>query len=180
MKPMFKAFPFLLSLYMILLASCKEKHAEKTMFQRMDNTGIRFENNIRNTKDFNIFSYRNFYNGGGVAIGDLNNDGLADVFFTSNMGSNTLYLNKGNWQFEDVTAKSGLVSTGKWGTGVVLVDINADGWLDIYVCNAGYIDGKPPRNELYINNRNLTFTETAASYGLTNQGGYATHAAFMD
>src|SRR6266850_2539641 len=81
--------------------SCSQQPA-KTLFTLMENTGIQFSNDIHNTKDFNIFSYRNFYNGGGVAIGDINNDGLSDVFFTSNMGNNKLYLNKGNWQFEDI------------------------------------------------------------------------------
>ena len=101
-------------------------------------TGIDFANNIQYPKDFNIFTYRNFYNGGGVAIGDINNDGLADVFFTSNMGANKLYLNKGDFKFEDITEKAGIVPKGKWSTGVVMADINSDGLLDIYVCNAGY------------------------------------------
>lgn len=150
------------------------------MFELMNTTGINFSNDIHNTKDFNIFSYRNFYNGGGAAIGDINNDGQADVFFTANMGSNKLYLNKGNWQFDDISDKAGLGGTDKWSTGVVMADINNDGWLDIYVCNAGYLNGKAPENKLYINNHNLTFTESAAAYGLTNHGGYATHAAFFD
>jgi hypothetical protein len=145
----------------------------------MEHTGIRFSNNIRNTKDFNIFSYRNFYNGGGVAIGDVNNDGLPDIFFTSNMEANKLYLNKGGWQFDDITQKAGIVASGKWGTGVVFADLNGDGWLDIYVCNAGYQKGISNENELYINNRNGTFTEKAKEYGL-NESGYTTHAAFFD
>jgi hypothetical protein len=145
----------------------------------MGHTGIDFANNIHNTRDFNIFTYRNFYNGGGAAIGDINNDGLADVFFTANMGSNKLYLNKGNFQFEDVTAKAGFTNKGKWGTGVVFVDINSDGWLDIYVCNAGYQKSISNENELYINNHDLTFTEKARDYGL-NESGYTTHAAFFD
>jgi hypothetical protein len=146
----------------------------------METTGIEFKNNIHNTKDFNIFSYRNFYNGGGVAIGDINNDGLSDIFFTANMGSNKLYLNKGNWQFEDITEKAGLDEKEKWSTGVVMVDINNDGWLDIYVCNAGYMNAKAPESRLYINSRNLAFKDSASQYGLTNRGGYTTHAAFFD
>src|SRR5688572_5456654 len=121
MNRMQKAVLFVLLASFLFVTSCKEKHPEKSLFERLENTGIQFSNNIENTKDFNIFSYRNFYNGGGVAIGDINNDGLSDVFFTSNMGSNVLYLNKGNWQFEDITSKAGLGSNGKWGTGVVLV-----------------------------------------------------------
>lgn len=117
--------------------SCKEKR-QIHLFNLTENTGIDFTNNVENNNEFNIFSYRNFYNGGGVAIGDINNDGLADVFFTANMGSNKLYLNKGNWKFDDITAEVGFKNSGKWGTGVVMADINHDGWLDIYVCNAGF------------------------------------------
>ncbi|HRN55315.1 MAG TPA: CRTAC1 family protein [Agriterribacter sp.] len=146
----------------------------------MEKTGIDFFNNIHNTKDFNIFSYRNFYNGGGVAIGDINNDGLADIFFTANMGSNKLYLNKGNWHFEDISKRAGIEESEDWSTGVVLVDINNDGWLDIFVCTAGYRDGRLPECKLFINNHDLTFQESAAAYGLTNRGGYTTHAAFFD
>src|SRR2546428_6388465 len=92
------------------LFSCSDnKKNGPALFQLMENTGIRFSNNVQHTKDFNIFTFRNFYNGGGAAIGDINNDGLADVFFTSNMGSNQLYLNKGNWQFEDISAKAGFI-----------------------------------------------------------------------
>lgn len=163
----------------VFLFSCERKPSTPPLFQLMDHTGIEFSNDIHNTKDFNIFSYRNFYNGGGAAIGDINNDGLADVFFTANMGSNKLYLNKGNFQFEDITVKAGITNTSKWGTGVVFADINSDGWLDIYVCNAGYQKGVSNENELYINNRNLTFTEKANEYGL-NESGYTTHAAFLD
>lgn len=163
----------------LLLFSCQQQSGNPALFQLMENTGIEFSNDIHDTKDFNIFSYRNFYNGGGVAIGDINNDGLADVFFTANMKSNKLYLNKGNFQFEDITEKAGFTNKGKWGTGVVFVDINSDGWLDIYVCNAGYQKGVSNENELYINNHNLTFTEKAKEYGL-NESGYTTHAAFFD
>lgn len=174
----------LLPLVIAFLFSCrntgKEKGAEPPLFTAMNNTGIEFANNIHSTKDFNIFSYRNFYNGGGVAIGDINNDGLADVFFSANMGSNKLYLNKGNWNFEDITVNARIEETQDWSTGVVLVDINNDSWLDIFVCNAGYINGIPPECKLFINNHDLTFTESAAEYGLTNRGGYTTHAAFFD
>ncbi|HUP14412.1 MAG TPA: VCBS repeat-containing protein, partial [Niastella sp.] len=163
----------------ILLFSCKQKPAITPLFQLQESTGITFSNTVQNTKDFNIFSYRNFYNGGGVAIGDINNDGLADVFFTANMSSNKLYLNKGNWQFEDITTQAGFKHTGKWGTGVVMVDLNSDGWLDIYVCNAGYQAGISNENELYINNKNGTFTESAKQYNLA-ESGYTTHAAFFD
>lgn len=165
---------------LLLASACQEKKEEPVLFELMEQTGIDFANNIQNTDDFNIFNYRNFYNGGGVAIGDINNDGLADVFFTANMGTNKLYLNKGNWQFQDISATAGFTQQDKWSTGVVMVDINNDGWLDIYVCNAGYAQGRVPKNQLFINNKNLGFTEAAESYGLTNAGGYCTHAAFLD
>jgi hypothetical protein len=170
---------FLFLLVGSFLPGCKEKK-DFYLFTSMEETGINFSNNIQNTAQFNIFSYRNFYNGGGAAIGDINNDGLSDVFFTANMSDNKLYLNKGKWQFEDITETAGLSKNEDWSTGVVMADINNDGWLDIYVCNAGYINGKAPESKLYINNRNLTFTDSATEYGLTNKGGYTTHAAFFD
>lgn len=165
-------------LFLIVLGACGEKNA-KPLFTLIENSGIVFTNTVENTKDFNIFIYRNFYNGGGVAIGDINNDSLADVFFTSNMGSNKLFINKGNWQFEDITDKAGFQQQHKWSTGVVMVDLNADGWLDIYVCNAGYQKGVGQQNDLYINNKNGTFTEQAKTWGLDDSS-YTTHAAFLD
>jgi hypothetical protein len=165
-------------LFVVILLSCNRK--ADTLFSLETNTGINFENKLTNSKDFNIFTYRNFYNGGGVATGDLNNDGLPEVFFTSNQGSNKLYLNKGKLQFEDISVKAGFTEKKQWSTGVVLVDINADGWLDIYVCNAGNMfDSSLRRNQLFVNNKNLTFTERAAEYGLDNDG-YSTHASFFD
>jgi len=142
-------------------------------------TGIDFANNLTYKRDFNIYTYRNFYNGGGVSIGDLNNDGLPDIYFTANMQPNRLYLNKGNFKFEDITEKAGVGGTRAWSTGVVMADVNADGFLDIYVCNSGDIAGDNKQNELFINNGDLTFTEKAAEYGLDDKG-YSTHAAFFD
>ncbi len=168
------------ALLTLLLVSCRQKSDTPTRFTLQENTGIGFQNKIENTKDFNIFNYRNFYNGGGCAIGDINNDGLADIFFTANMGSNKLYLNKGDFKFEDITEKAGLADADKWSTGVVMVDINHDGWLDIFVCNAGYIKGVEPVCKMYVNNKNGSFTDQAAAYGLENRGGYTTHAAFFD
>lgn len=171
-------YKLLLTGVFLTLFSCSE---EDTLFELMDNDsiGIDFSNTVKNSEDFNIFNYRNFYNGGGVAVGDINNDGLTDVFFTSNMGSNKLYLNKGNWKFEDITAVAGVEGKGKWGTGIVMVDINKDGLLDIYVCNAGYQKGINTKNDLYINKGNNKFVESAAEYGL-DEDGYTTHAAFFD
>ncbi len=165
----------------LIFPFCQSDSPKQVLFEEIpaNKSGITFTNTVENTEDLNIFNYRNFYNGGGVAIGDLNNDGLADVFFTSNMGDNKLYLNKGDFQFEDITDKAGLAGSRSWSTGVALVDINADGLLDIYVCNAGYKKDKKPENELFINNGDLTFTEKAAEYGL-NDDGYTTHAAFFD
>lgn len=161
--------------------SCNKSQKKDGLFELIDasDSGIDFENKVTNRDDFNIFTYRNFYNGGGVAVGDINNDGLPDIYFTANMGDNKLYLNKGNFKFEDITAKAGVSEAMKWSTGVVMVDINSDGLLDIYVCNAGYQKGVSQENALYINNGDLTFTESAAKYGL-NEDGYTTHAAFFD
>jgi hypothetical protein len=161
-------------------ANCKTKKEIKSLFSLQENTGISFINKTEHSPDFNIFNYRNFYNGGGVAIGDINNDGLADIFFTANMGSNKLYMNKGNWNFEDISEKAGFTDKKDWSTGVVLVDINNDNWLDIFVCNAGYIDGEIPRCQLFVNNHDLSFIDKAEEYGLSNVGGYTTHAAFFD
>ncbi len=168
----------------ILLISCGKENIENknALFSKLtpSETGINFANTVINGKDMNIFKYRNFYNGGGVAIGDINNDGLADVYFTSNLGENTLYLNKGNFKFEDISTKAGVKGTKTWSTGVAMVDINNDGLLDIYVCNAGNnIKGEQQFNELFINNGNLTFTEKAKDYNLADTG-ITTHAAFFD
>ncbi|MEO8404972.1 MAG: VCBS repeat-containing protein, partial [Chitinophagaceae bacterium] len=160
--------------------SCNKKEKEKTLFQSLTNTGIDFVNHVQDNDSINILNYRNFYNGGGVAIGDINNDGLADVFFTANQGSNKLYLNKGNWQFEDVSVKAGFTDKLQFSTGVVMVDINNDGWLDIFVSNAGSMHNASLRsNQLFINNHDLTFTESAAKYGL-NDAGYTTQVSFFD
>jgi enediyne biosynthesis protein E4 len=173
---------FIVSVCAIFISCQQKSNNTPTLFKLQDSTttGISFTNKVENTEDFNIFSYRNFYNGGGVATGDINNDGLADVFFTSNQSSNKLFLNKGNFTFEDISAKAGIEEKGKWNTGVVMVDINADGWLDMYVCNAGYDKWKNKDfNKLFINNRNNTFIEKAKEYGL-DETGYTTHAAFFD
>ena len=166
-----------------MLFSCsKDKEQnQNTLFSQLESTetGIDFVNNVTNEKDNNLFIYRNFYNGGGVAIGDINNDGLADIYFTSNQGTNKLYLNKGNFKFEDISKKAGIEGTKSWSTGVVMVDLNGDGLLDIYVCNAGNTKGNQQDNELFINNGNLTFTNRAKEYNLAETG-ITTHASFFD
>jgi enediyne biosynthesis protein E4 len=159
--------------------SCSHRPEEQTLFTLMDSTGIRFENNVEDGRLDNSFLFRNFYNGGGVAIGDINNDGLPDIFFTSNMGDNKLYLNKGNFKFEDITDKAGIRQDSMWSTGVTMVDINGDGWLDIYVCNSGHMSNGNRRNKLYINNHDGTFTESAHQYGL-DISAYTTQVTFFD
>jgi enediyne biosynthesis protein E4 len=175
----------LLIAFVLSACSGSDSHrAEKplpTLFKRLQpsETGIVFENILKIQQDFDVFRYRNFYNGGGVGIGDINNDELPDLFLTSNMGENKLYLNKGNFRFQDITASAGFKRTKVWSTGVSMVDINADGLLDIYVCNSGDIKGENRENELFINNGNLTFTDRAPQYGLDDKG-FSTHAAFFD
>jgi len=144
-----------------------------------ENTGVNFINTVEDKANFNALTYRNFYNGGGVAIGDINNDGLPDLYFTSNQQSNKLYLNKGNFKFEDITEKAGVGGKMNWSTGVTMADVNGDGLLDIYVCNSGDVNSSRRKNELFINQGNLKFTEEAAQYHLDNDG-YSTHAAFFD
>jgi len=128
---------------------------------------------------FNIYTFRNFYNGGGVAVGDINNDGLPDLFLTSNMSTDVLYLNKGNFEFEDISRNAGIEGEG-WSTGVSFADVNGDGWMDIYVCKSGNEEGVVNRNELYINNGNLTFVEKAQEYGINESSGNSTQGAFFD
>lgn len=162
----------------LLLCSCKQKK-EATLFELVENSGINFRNDVADGKKENSFLFRNFYNGGGVAIGDINNDGFADVFFTSNMAENKLYLNKGDFTFEDITAKTGMKQDSMWSTGATFVDINNDGWLDLYVCNSGHMSTGRRINKLYINNHDLTFTEAAAKYGLDHKA-YTTQVSFFD
>lgn len=142
-------------------------------------SGIDFCNDLQETETENIVEYLYYYNGAGVATGDINNDGLADIYFTSNQQSNRLYLNKGNLQFEDITEKAGVAGAGKWKTGVTMADVNGDGQLDIYVCQVGQYKTFEGRNQLFINNGDLTFTEKAADYGLDFKG-FSTQAAFFD
>jgi hypothetical protein len=148
----------------LTLAGCHDEAgpAHKTLFVEVSKqSGIDFVNKLTFDDDFNIYTYRNYYNGGGVALGDINNDGLIDIYLSANMAPNRLYLNKGNFQFEDITDRAGVAGTKAWSTGVSMADVNGDGWLDIYLCNSGDVKGDNKQNEFFINNGNLTFKESA-------------------
>ncbi|MEX0275844.1 MAG: VCBS repeat-containing protein [Flavobacteriaceae bacterium] len=148
-------------------------------------TGITFKNLVVETDEFNILTYGNIYNGGGVAIGDINNDGLQDIYFSGSMVGSRLYLNKGNLKFEEIAQKAGVFAEGLWNTGTCMVDINGDGYLDIYVCRSAAKEGGKRKNVLFINNGpspdsgEITFTEKAKEYGLDDSG-YSTEANFFD
>ncbi len=165
------------------LFNCKQKTAQLFELLPGTDTGITFKNELKYDGDFNVYKYRNFYNGGGVAVGDVNNDGLVDVYFTSNLDKNKLYLNQGNFKFKDISKEAGIEGVKSWSSGVSMVDINGDGRLDIYVCNSGDIKGDDKENELFINDGNVNglphFTEKAHEYGLADKG-FSTHAAFFD
>lgn len=183
--PVFFIFTLAVSCKQKVSFSCDPDPEALFTLQLPEHTGIDFQNTLSYSEAFNTYTYRNFYNGGGVAVGDLNNDGLSDVFFCGNMVSNRLYLNKGDFQFQDVTRQSGLDSKGVWSTGVSFADVNGDGWLDIYVCKSGKPEGDNRHNELFINqgvepgNDYPTFSEEAARYGVDDYG-LSTHAAFLD
>ncbi len=162
-----------------LVVSCSKKEGAVFKNPTPEETGIAFTNTITETEDLNILDYLYFYNGGGVAIGDINNDGLADIFFSGNQVKNKLYINKGNLQFEDISEKAGITGNSSWNTGAVMGDVNGDGFLDIYVCAVVGINGFDGFNELYINNGDNTFTESAAKYRLDFDS-YSSSAAFLD
>lgn len=167
-------------LLVLLIASCSQRDAD--IFESIDpsKSGIKFENKLPDNEQLNAFYFVNYYNGGGVATGDINNDGLADIYFTANSrGNNKLYINKGNFQFEDITAKAGVAGTSDWCTGVTMADVNGDGYLDIYVCAVSGKLGLNGHNELFINNKNGTFTETSLQYGL-GLAAFSSQAAFFD
>ena len=171
---------FLSLIFALLFIGCANN--EKPLFETVlaSETGITFKNTIINSDTLTVLDFEYLYNGGGVGIGDINNDGLQDIYFTGNMTSGKLFLNKGNWKFEDITEKAG-VSTSVWVNGVSMVDINQDGYKDIFLCVAGTRNtpAAKKKNLLFINNGNQTFTESAASYGLQGTD-HNIQSAFLD
>lgn len=183
-KPNYRFLKFvrigLFSFLIINLIYCS-KPREETLFTLLpsNQTGIDFRNDLTSTGEMNILEYLYFYNGGGVALGDINNDGLVDIYFTSNQGENKLYLNKGDFRFEDISELAKVTGEGGWSTGVTMADVNGDGLLDIYVSQVGDYKGISGKNKLYLNNGDLTFSEKAAEYGIDFVG-FSTHAVFFD
>ncbi len=172
------AFIFFIAV-VFLFTSCSDQH--ETLFTKLESadTGIDFINENHETEQSNILTYEYFYNGGGVALGDINNDGLVDIYFTSNIFRNKLYLNEGNFKFKDITEQSGTACEIGWKTGVTMADVNGDGLLDIYVCRSASPNAERRRNILLINNGDLTFTDKAKEYNL-DDASYSTQAAFFD
>ena len=178
----------------IFFVSCQPSQEEQTMKTETEQnssesllelistneSGLDFNNEITETNSINYVSDEYIYNGAGVAIVDINNDGLSDIFFTGNQVENKLYLNKGNLQFEDISKKAGIQIEG-WSNGVSIVDINHDGWMDIYVCRGGTLEKNPKNraNLLFINNKNETFSEVGVQYGIADEG-FSLGAAFFD
>src|SRR5262245_9998889 len=173
---------FAVTLGLLLSVACRPAKREQPVFRLLSpsRTGITFANTITTNDSMNVQNDVYVYNGAGVAVGDIDNDGLPDIFFAGNMVSSRLYLNKGDMRFEDITKRAG-VETSRWATGVTMVDINNDGYLDIYVSVSGPPWSKPEQraNLLFVNNGDRTFTESAAKYGIADTG-FTTHAAFLD
>ena len=157
---------FKIGLASLLFISCSKN--ENLLFEKLssEESNVKFNNQLDASKNISILDYLYDYNGGGVALGDINNDGLVDIYFTSNQGKNKLYLNKGGNKFEDISVKAGIEGESDGKTGSIMADVNGDGYLDIYVCAVVGINGFEGHNELFINNKNNTFTESAAEYGL--------------
>ncbi|MEM9647673.1 MAG: VCBS repeat-containing protein [Bacteroidota bacterium] len=171
---------FLAGILVATFLSCLDPGTD-TMFSQMpaQKTGISFVNKLLETEEFNVLEYSYLYNGGGVAIGDINNDGLLDIYFTGNMVGSHLYLNQGNFEFKEIAKEAGVFAEGLWNTGTTMADVNADGLLDIYVCRSAAKAPHKRRNLLFINNGDLTFTEKAEQFGVDDSG-YTTHASFFD
>lgn len=171
-------------LFLILIAACTadKKQQEGPLFELVDpeKSGVKFENKLQEYSEEHIFNFNYLYNGAGVAIGDINNDGLQDIYFTANRAKDKLYLNKGNFKFEDISESSGISAFSGWRSGVAMADVNGDGWLDIYVCRGGFKnDPVKNANLLFINNGDNTFTELASRYGIADIG-FSIAACFFD
>ncbi|MDN5212596.1 VCBS repeat-containing protein [Fulvivirgaceae bacterium BMA12] len=176
----------LASLLLMLIYGCDSTNEGRLFIQKKPSeTGLFFQNNLDERADFNILNYLYYYNGGGVGIGDFNNDGLQDIYFTANLEGNKLYINQGGLRFKDISDEAGVTGKADWATGVSIADVNADGWLDIYVCGLSGLEGRKSANELFINNGpspstgQITFTESAGEYGL-DISSFSTQAAFFD
>lgn len=173
----------LIALLSVLLACCYT-HAQEKLFTLLEpkKTGIHFINEISESEGFNVLAYEYFFNGAGIAVGDLDNDGLEDLFFTANMKPNKLFKNLGKLTFKDISAQAGKGiegRTGHWRTGVTMADVNNDGLLDIYICYSGKGEADTRRNELFINQGNMKFKEAAKEFGLDDPS-FSTQAAFFD
>ncbi len=173
-------------LFILIACSCqKEDDGKLFTLLSQRTTGIHFKNLIRETEEFNVLTYGYLYNGGGVSIGDINNDNLPDIYFTGNMVGSHLYINRGNLEFDEIAQEAGVFAEGLWNTGTTMADVNADGLLDIYVCRSAALDPAKRKNLLFINNGpspnsgSITFTERAAEYGIDDSG-YSTQSAFFD
>ena len=168
----------LLGLFTLFILSCKDT-GSRFELMKPSTTGVAFNNELSYTEAFNPYTYRNFYNGAGVALGDINNDGLIDIYFTGNLVNNALYLNRGDFKFEEIAETAGVACKNIWSSGATFVDINQDGWLDLYVCKSGMPGGENRHNELFINQKDNTFKESSAEYGLDITG-LSVQAAFFD
>lgn len=179
-----KELKFLIALICIAIVLVRPANAQPPLIPAFkplpaSETNVTFANMLKESPNLNIITYEYYYNGGGVGLADFNNDGLVDIFLTANMQYPKLYLNKGNFKFEDITAKAGVQGKKGWRTGVSIADVNGDGLPDIYVSFSGPLDADQRANELYINNGNLTFSEKAREMGLADEG-YTTQAVFLD
>ncbi|WP_422361942.1 FG-GAP-like repeat-containing protein [Reichenbachiella sp.] len=169
-------------LMFVLFWQCQPKGTPSSNLFRQttsQESGVDFINRLPSNHMMNNMVYDYYYNGGGVAVGDINNDNLPDLFFTANLLPDRLYLNKGDLQFDDITEQAGIAHSKSWSTGTAMIDINADGWLDIYVCKSGRLSEEKRANQLFVNQQDGTFKEQAAGYGL-NSSSYSTQIAFLD